>query len=377
MFIKRSIIIVSCLGACLLPIGCTDPIVGVSGIVEAPRYNVAAEMSGRIVELLVAEGDMVSDGDTLARIDCTQPRLQLDEARAAVNSAQAQLDLVAAGPREAEIDAAAAAVDAAAQQERLARHGATDAQLAQLDAGIQAVDARIEFAQLSVRRLEALGSSGSATEAELDAARAELEVARAERARLLAQREEMDGGARYEERAILASQTDRAQAQLRALEEGARHEQLAIARAAVEHAEVGVRAAEEAVERCEVRAPRAGQVSIVDFEPGEVVGAGVPLVAIQTPDAWTIQSYAPQAWLGDLEPGDHVVVRVDGLDDTPFEATITRIHDTAEFTPGNVQTPEDRMLLVYRMDLAVPDAAPVPLRAGMSVTVDRLDGGAP
>lgn len=377
MFIKRSTNTLIAIGAGLLIAACTGDIVGVSGIVEAPRYDVSAEMNGRITEVLVVEGDRVAANDLLIRIDCTQPELQLADARAARAAAEAQLDLVEAGPRDAEVDAASAAVEASSQQERLARHGATAEQLAQIDAGISATEARVHFARQSVARLETLGSSGSATQAELDSVRAELEVALAERERLRAQREEAEGGARYEERAILASQTERARAQLRALEEGARAEELALARTAIERADVGIQAAQEAVSRCEVRASRPGTVSIIDFEAGEVVGAGIPVVAIETDEAMTIHSYAPQTWLGDLEPGDGVMVLVDGFPDAPFEATITRIHDEAEFTPGNVQTPEDRMLLVYRMDLEIPDETPVPIRAGMSVTVDRLSGAQP
>lgn len=353
----------------LLVGGCRTASKGVSGVVEAPRYNVSTERGGRITDVLVHEGEEVAADQVLLRLDCTGPLLAVDEANAALATANAQLALVMAGPREAELEAAGAAVDAARQQERLARSGATAEQIAQIDAAIDAVEARISYAEHNVQRLTQLGGAGVSTQAELDAVRVELDAARAERAGLVARRSEAAGGARREERAILASRTEGARARLRGLEEGARSEEVAIAAGAVERAQVAVRVAEDAVDNCDLRAPRAGVVSIIDFEVGEVVGPGTPVFAIETPDAAEIRTYAPQAWLADLSVGSVLEVRVDGFPDRPFAAQVIRIHDTAEFTPGNVQTPEDRMLLVYRMDLRVRDEAPMPLRSGMSVSV--------
>ncbi len=351
--------------------GCEPTSTAVSGVVEAPRYNVSAERGGRIIEMLVSEGETVVADQVLLRLDCTAPQLLVDEADAALAAATAQLNLVMAGPRASEIEAAGAAVNAAQQQERLARHGATAEQIAQIDAAIEAVDARISYAESSVQRLTQLGGAGASTQAELDAGQIALDTARAERAGLTARRNEAVGGARREERAILASQTERAQAQLRGLEEGARTEEVAIAASAVNRAQVAIRTAEDAVEHCNVRAGRAGTVSIVDFEVGEVVGPGTPVFAIETLGAMEIRTYAPQAWLADLSVGTVLEVRVDGFADQPFPAEVMRIHDAAEFTPGNVQTPEDRMLLVYRMDLRVVGDAPLALRSGMSVSVEK------
>ena len=83
-----------------------------SGTVEAVEVRLAAEISGRVLEVLAAEGDHVSAGDGLVRLDDTTLQAQLEQARAAVVVAEANYDLVAAGPPEEQQAAAIAAAEA-------------------------------------------------------------------------------------------------------------------------------------------------------------------------------------------------------------------------------------------------------------------------
>ena len=68
-----------------------------SGTVEAVEITVAAEIGGRVVEVLAHEGDAVAAGDALVRLDDTALQAQLAQARAALAVAQTNYDLVAAG----------------------------------------------------------------------------------------------------------------------------------------------------------------------------------------------------------------------------------------------------------------------------------------
>ncbi len=83
-----------------------------AGVIEATDIAVAAELSGRIVEVFVAEGDQVEAGDILFRMDNTLLEAQRRTVAAALNTA------------EAGILAAEAAVDAAQAQYDLALFGA-------------------------------------------------------------------------------------------------------------------------------------------------------------------------------------------------------------------------------------------------------------
>lgn len=92
-----------------------------NGRIEATEIDVATKLPGRVTAMLVDEGDFVSAGQPLARMDVVVLRAQLDEAQAreqqAVNTAasidaqaQRRSDKAAAAAlvvqRESELDAA-------------------------------------------------------------------------------------------------------------------------------------------------------------------------------------------------------------------------------------------------------------------------------
>jgi multidrug resistance efflux pump len=81
-----------------------------SGTIEAEEVLVTSEIGGRIKTLLVDEGREVAAGQTLAVIDTALLEAQLDQARAAVGVAEANLAQLRAGAREEDVLAAQAQV---------------------------------------------------------------------------------------------------------------------------------------------------------------------------------------------------------------------------------------------------------------------------
>jgi HlyD family secretion protein len=123
-----------------------------------------------------------------------------------------------------------------------------------------------------------------------------------------------------------------------------------------------------------LRAPRDGIVQTRSYEVGEVVTPGTRVLTLVDTREVEATFYLPNAELGAAEPGRKVEVVADAYPDRVFEATIRRVGTSAEFTPRNVQTREDRDRLVYAVDIALenPDGA---LRPGMPVEV-RIPGTA-
>lgn len=380
--VRTKLVLVSALAALLLACGSDE--VPVSGVIEARRLTIAAETGGRAIEVAVREGQRVAAGDVLVRIHCAIPEAQRDQARAAIlgadavlAQADAQQQLVADGARPQEREAATADVTAAQQALRMARRGATSEQIDQLQAALDGVGARIDLAETSLARAETLSEAGSSPVALRDAAAAELAVLTAEQSRLQAALAEASSGARSEEVAILRQRVVQAEARLSAMNEGAREPErdaVQAARGAADAQRLGalaaLAAAEEQVARCVVRSPVAGVADVVAIDEGELVGPGTPLVALAPDGTLTVRTWIPQQRLGDTQIGTSFLVVPDGRDSSAgFRGTVRRIEDEAEFTSGNVQTPDDRTLLVYRMDLDI--AADTPgLRPGMTVVVD-------
>lgn len=70
--------------------GAEDGTIQASGIVEAQQVSIASEISGRIAEVLVSEGEQVQDGDPIFRLENEVFATQLEQAQAAFDSTLAQ-----------------------------------------------------------------------------------------------------------------------------------------------------------------------------------------------------------------------------------------------------------------------------------------------
>jgi multidrug resistance efflux pump len=81
-------------------------------------------------------------------------------------------------------------------------------------------------------------------------------------------------------------------------------------------------------------------------------------------DALTLTVYVPETRLGDLYIGHEVDIQVDSFPDRVFTGEIVRIADQAEFTPRNISTQEERVNLVFAVDIGVRGAGGA-LRPGM------------
>src|SRR5690606_26951194 len=66
----------------LRPDGVAEGFVSGNGRIEATEINVAAKLPGRVEEVLVGDGDFVSAGDILARMETDTLEAQRNEARA-------------------------------------------------------------------------------------------------------------------------------------------------------------------------------------------------------------------------------------------------------------------------------------------------------
>ena len=94
----------------ILPSGAQTDGLMASGFIEAEEVTVAPELGGRVVELLVEEGDDVETGQVLVRLDGTLLEAQIGVAQAALDVAQAGLAQAQAGVRPEQIRQAEAAL---------------------------------------------------------------------------------------------------------------------------------------------------------------------------------------------------------------------------------------------------------------------------
>lgn len=288
---------------------------GYQGVVEHEEWILGFEVAGRVTAVPVKRGEVVAAGAVLAKLDDSLAIPSRDARAAEVRAADAQLELLRAGARPEDVRAARAQLRGARER------------VAQLESNLA-----------RQRVLEQRGASGPALTEDLerDLARAQEEV------HVLEQR-------------------------VRLLVAGARPEELAAAQARAEGARAALAAEEQRLRRHTLTAGAAGVVVGVHVEPGEIVGAGTPVVSVADTHHPYVDVFVPSERVTAIRVGDAASARVDGLPDA-LPGRVEDIGRRTEFTPRFVFSPRERPNLVIRVRVRVDDPEEK-LRAGLPAFV--------
>lgn len=375
-----------------------------SGTVEADETRVAAELGGRVVEVLAGEADAVGAGELLLRLDESELVADMAVVRAGIEVAQAKLAELQSGPRPAQLEAAEAAViQAVAQRDGAvvaldharAQRNSPQELLAQIDdvrGQVDRLERQIEQARAAVKSAEILRDHGNpfgtdrekteaavygkqveASEERLAAAEAAQTSARSTLDALEAMQQEplaLEAQVHAAEAQVAISEAalELARAELALLEAGTRPEEVQVARAQVEEAEAALHVLEVQRDKLRLRCPRDGVVTDRLVEPGEAVIAGRPLLVVADLGRPELVVYVPTGDIGHVQLGQEVTVTVDSLADRVFSGEVTYIASEAEFTPRNVQTQEERIRTVFAVKIRLPNPDMV-LKAGVPADV--------
>jgi multidrug resistance efflux pump len=153
--------------------------------------------------------------------------------------------------------------------------------------------------------------------------------------------------------AMVEAQVTLAQVQVEALESGATPEQIAAIEARVNQARSGLASLLRQREMFALTAPINGIVVDVIMRPGEVAAAGATLLTLADLNKLTLIVYVPQNQLGQVYLDQPVQITVNSFPGRVFEGHVSRIADRAEFTPRNVATQEERVNLVFAVEITV------------------------
>ncbi len=125
-----------------------------------------------------------------------------------------------------------------------------------------------------------------------------------------------------------------------------------------------------------VRAPTAGTVLVRTIERGEWVQPGTPLFSMVDLNQLYLKIYVPEPDIGKIVHDQPARVHIDAFPKRFFPARVSKIASEAEFTPKNVETREERVKLVFAVELALDENPDGALKPGMPAdAVVRLEDG--
>lgn len=299
------VIAILAVGGYLIRDGVNSPpnTIRVSGNVEITDVEVSFKISGRVDKRMVDEGQTVQAGQLVAVLDSSELVHEVDLRGADVAAAEANLLQLTNGYLPEEI--------------------------AQAEAKKQKAQADLTLQETDILRQEQLFEQQVISQREFDTSRASYERS----------------VAKYRE----------SKEYLALLKRGTRVEKVDQAQANLQQAKQSLTLAEIRLGYANLYSPISGYVLSKNVESGEYVSAGTPIITVGNLENVWIRAYIDETQLGLIKLGQIVDVTTDTYPGRKYEGRITFIAQEAEFTPKNVQTQKERVKLVYRVKIELPN----------------------
>ncbi len=288
------------------------------GNIDIRKADLAFNEQERIAQVLVEEGDRVTAGQVLARLQTNRLEAQIREIQAKIAAQQEVVKRLVAGTRPQEIE--------------------------QVRAEVAAAQARVKNTMKNYERVSKTSGAGATSRQALDNARALLDVDQAQ--------------LKVKEKALNLAL------------EGPRKEDIAAAKNTLKALKASLSLLQIRLSDMALTSPATGVIQNRILEPGEMAGPNRPVVTLALTDPKWVRAYVPEPYLGRINLGMKAKILSDSFPDQTFEGWIGFISPVAEFTPKTVETEDLRTKLVYEVRVFVHDSKDL-LRSGDADHGDR------
>lgn len=261
----------------LLFVGCSAPQDQRMAYVESDEIDVASKIPGRIAEMKVKMGDVVRKGDLMAVLTGPEVTARVEQARAGLDAARAQLEMARNGVRTEEREMAK-------RQLNIAR-------------------SNLEMVERMYRRVLKVFEEGGVSAQEKELAEFRYQIAR--------------------------EQHESARSFVEMVNNGARREQIAQLEAQVKAMEEKVNEALSYLGELEIRSPVDGEIKQVNAQAGEIVTPGFPVITLLDADRYLVFNLR-ESEFDSLKTGDTLPVFIPALK-TKARMTVYHIAAMADF----------------------------------------------
>lgn len=331
-------------------------------VAPAREVTLTFKSGGRLARVLVAEGQAVQEGDSLARLETADLEQQLVQAQASLIISEARLVQAEAGPSPEELASARASLESAqANLERL-REGPSEEEIIIGQADLERAKIALEQAQTEYDKIAWWAGVGMTPQAAA-LQQAGIEYERAKAAYELAIAEPTESEIKNAE-----AQVSQAKAQLENLLQSPTPEELAIAQAEVDRAEASLQQIQLQLEGAEIVAPFTGVVAYLGAQEGELVTAGTPVIRLIDPSTFHLDLDIDEIDIANISVGQEVTTTLDSLPDCELPGEVEYIAPIATSVEG---------IVTYEVKVKI-GPTDTPLKVGMSadatIVTERKEG---
>lgn len=288
--------------------------------VSADLVSISAEVTGKLTDVNVQEGDSVKIGQLLTKVDDSQYLINLQQAKGALDMANANYaklpdDIESAN---ANLQKAQTAVTAATAQVQSAQAQCQSTQAQYNSARITLADA-----ERQLTNTKALYEAGSVAKESLHTAQSSFDKAQSGLAVAQAVSDAAQAGLISAQASLQSSQagvTD-AQAKLNALNSS----QANIYKSQIESAQAAYNNAQLALARTTIKAPIDGNLVRLAALKGQNVSVGTSICTIVDPEQVWVLANIEEKKVERIQPGDKVDIVVDAYPNTVFNGQVEEI----------------------------------------------------
>jgi len=346
-----------------------------SGSIEAKQAELAFQVSGRIVEIPVDEGQFVTRDQILAVLDQSEYKARYRQAQAhlenAIKNVQ-RLELVLALYKKIlpdEVARARAQVKVLSSQVRELEAGSREQDIERAKLALLTAHDVMEEAKKDKIRYDTLFKKGLVSEKQWDAVKLTYETAVKEFETAKETLDLLQEGIRKETIQTAQARLAEGKAVLKQAKDNlkkieAAEKEVEAGRAQVKVAESALELAETQLRYTQLRAPFDGIISSRNVELGEVVLPGREILSLSDLSNVDLKIFVEETEIGKVKPGQTVEVKIDTFPDKIYRGTVAFISPEGEFTPKIIQTQRERVKLVYLVRVSIPNPD-LELKSGM------------
>jgi HlyD family secretion protein len=346
-----------------------------SGTLESTQSNLSFQVSGRVKQVNLDEGQSVKAGQCIAELDPEEFQARLDQARANMNQAienrkqlEANLEIYQ-NTLPADVSRAESAVKASAAQLADQEKGNRSQDVERARLSFQEAEITMEDARKDKRRFDDLFRSGFIAEKERDDVALRYETAVKALRRAAEAYDLAKEGFRKE--SIDAAMARLSEAQAGLLLSKGNLKKIEAAQADIQAAIARIQSVASALNLAEIQlgytrllSPFDAMLTSRNVEPGEVVTPGREVISLADLSRIDLKVFVDETQIGKVRPGQKTEVKIDTFPDKTYNGFISYISPEGEFTPKIIQTRKERVKLVFlvKISLANPN---MELKSGM------------
>lgn len=352
----------------------------VSGVLETNEIDVNVKVGGKLLEIMVEEGDNVKKGDIIATVEAENIEAKLEQAKALLGIAATRVEqskIAYAAQKEqseSQIQQATGAYSSAKAQLTKAKKGARPQQLEQAKELVVQAKEAYEYTKITYDRLKKLYDEGVIPQQKIDGAKAELEVSKAKYNTAQQQYDLVKEGVQKEDISSAEGLVMQAEAMVNLanvtkLQVSAKEQDMIAAKEQLIQAQAGVNEVMSYLNDSTIKAPVDGTITVKNADNGELVSTGMPVVSISNlKDVWANIKIKESA-IANIKIGDTIDVIIPGDNNKVYKGKVTSISSKASYaTERATQDKNEKDVVAFTVKIKL-DNADLRLKPGMTATL--------